>query len=684
MAFLEMLQPGGPWNLTAIVPDGPVTSATFTDPVEARAWIEKHASRANIHYVANLTPSPGGKGGRARKQDVETIAFLHGDYDVDKLPEDHPLADLPLAERKEAVVRDMCWLESPTLVVDSGGGLQALWRLKEPLPATPENIEWAEGANRWLARQYPGGEPQCADIAHLLRLPGTINHPDRRKRERGRVPVPARLVEHNDEHHKRSGFGSEPAPAKASVENTIGPAEEVTDLQALADAFGLPPRLLAIIEHGHDPEDPDRHPSRSEWVFGAACQLARHGVPGEQIAGVLLNTEWDISASVYDQTGRTPEEYAARQVRNALAVIAGEREAAQRDFDEVPLDPEHLPGDGPARDDPARPHRFKRWSIEELIELPPPAWTVEGIVLERSLGMLYGEPKSFKTFIALDLALCVATGRPFHGVDVVQGRVCYVAAEGHPAETRDRILAWCRENGVEASELRGRFALVISGVQLDKPDSVKEFIRLDPAPCDLMFFDTLNRNMEGHENDTQDMTRVVAGCDLVRRTLNTAVIVVHHTGVNQARERGSTVMRGAVDARLRVSFNKQANVATLLVEDVRAGPAGKQIHLSPATIILDSETLGGSVVMRQVDSPVGKRGYQDQTRPASSRDRLLIEICEREPKVQADLVDRNAEGRSQSRVSAHVRSLVEDGLLEKGSLTMTEAGRKRVEELRET
>lgn len=50
--FLRALRPGGPWNLTAIVPDGPIYSATFTDPRKTRNWLARYVDHANLHFTA--------------------------------------------------------------------------------------------------------------------------------------------------------------------------------------------------------------------------------------------------------------------------------------------------------------------------------------------------------------------------------------------------------------------------------------------------------------------------------------------------------------------------------------------------------------------------------------------------------------------------------------------------------
>src|SRR5690606_31882180 len=64
IGFLSALRERGPWNLTAIVPDGPIHSATFTDGAKMRGWLERHVGHANLHYSANPASTPSGVGGR--------------------------------------------------------------------------------------------------------------------------------------------------------------------------------------------------------------------------------------------------------------------------------------------------------------------------------------------------------------------------------------------------------------------------------------------------------------------------------------------------------------------------------------------------------------------------------------------------------------------------------------------
>src|SRR5947209_1753744 len=60
-------------------------------------------------------------------------------------------------------------------------------------------------------------------------------------------------------------------------------------------------------------------------------------------------------------------------------------------------------------------------TVDDLLELPEPQWLVNGILHEQSLGVLYGQPGTFKSFVALGLAFSVATGTAWQKRSVRSG-----------------------------------------------------------------------------------------------------------------------------------------------------------------------------------------------------------------------------------------------------------------------
>lgn len=648
--FLELLRPQGPWNVAAIVPDhGLTAAATFTDPAELKSWLAKRAGTANLHYSANGSASPTGRSGRLLKSDLDQPSHLAVDIDLDKLPATHPLASLPLEQRKVQTIRA---LESypepgpPTAIVDSGGGLQAVWAVEGM------SVDEVERANKLLVERL-GGDPGTWDAAHLMRLPGTINLPNKVKRGRGRVPVETKLVFSEP----RNRYISLEVPLAAASQKAaaieFGPPEGVENLESL----GLDDRVTAIVRDGRLEARKEVDDSRSAWLFDAVCGLLRHGLAPEQVLGVITDPRWRISESILERPDA--DAYAQRTIANALARIRMEPNEGWPEIEAA--EPVAAP---------ARSTRFRRYSVFDLTSLPPPAWLVANMVPQGALVQLYGRRKSNKTFVTLDLCLCVATGRPFHGAEVRRGRVTYVIGEGGGARFGDRVLAWCRHNKVDPKDLEGWLNVVPMRVAVDSPDDLKDFLAADADPCDLVVFDTVARSMNGDENSTADMNRFVKGLDRVREHYSGAVLVVHHSGKDEGKQgRGSTALPGAVDSTIKVSKNA-AGQTVVEVEEIRDAAPGTSFTFEPVHVIV-ADDLRTSLAMKHV----GARA--EAMEPKSAKDIVLVRIAEAGlVGKRADLIDPSTPGMSKANVNKAIATLLDDDMLveDAGGIRVTETG----------
>jgi hypothetical protein len=320
---------------------GDVEAATFTDVTKAERWIARRNGKVNLYLCLNVASKTTGWKGRLTKKDVTQVAGQHIDIDLDKLPATHPWYALDLAERKVAmldVLRAFKEPGPPSVIIDSGGGLQCYWLYDAPAPVTSDSA--AERANAHLI-ELLGGDPSTFPISQPLRLPGSWNLPDARKKARGREKTMAVLVEFNDRRYCDAEFDlAPPRPQDTLVDVEIGEPEEVEDLDALFDRHHVPARVRRIVREGPLPDQPKANDnSHSAWVLDAACGLVRCGVPDAQIVAILLDEDLGI--------GRDDERQAYRAVRKANRLVSAEKvyeEAAVIEVPGEPLDEEELYG----------------------------------------------------------------------------------------------------------------------------------------------------------------------------------------------------------------------------------------------------------------------------------------------------------------------------------------------------
>lgn len=200
-----------------------------------------------------------------------------------------------------------------------------------------------------------------------------------------------------------------------------------------------------------------------------------------------------------------------------------------------------------------RSGRFKPHSLADLAAQPATSWLVEDVLPDISLATMYGRPAEGKTFAALDMALCVATGRSWHGHPTKQRQVVYVASEGFSG-IRTRVEAWQQHHGLQA----GSFFVVKEAVQLLDTSEVGELIQAiqaKPLEPGLLVIDTFARSFSGDENSAQEVGAAITALAQIQRALGCTVMVVHHSGKAggaRAQERGSSALRGAMDVMIHV------------------------------------------------------------------------------------------------------------------------------------
>ncbi|MFQ5791114.1 MAG: AAA family ATPase, partial [Acidobacteriota bacterium] len=244
------------------------------------------------------------------------------------------------------------------------------------------------------------------------------------------------------------------------------------------------------------------------------------------------------------------------------------------------------------------------YSDVEINDLPDPEWLVEGLFQERTVAAIYGPTEGGKTFLALDFALSIATGGPFHGLNVAQtGVVVYVYAEGGP-NLKFRVHAWKLGHDLRLDEPCHVFFIPIS-VNLvdDRGSGLNDLLRTvrskTSKPIALVVIDTLAACFGGkNEDSTQDMNSFTNRCAKIRDELGCTVLVVHHTGRDSSRERGNLSLKNNIDTMIRCSRVKKG-IVELECEKQKDAP-----YFEPFQLILEEVQLSEeqtSCVLRSPD-----------------------------------------------------------------------------------
>jgi len=318
--FLREWEPEGPWLLVSIVPDGKPTAKRFMPAEEEPCmdWIEARQGRENIYFHVNRVAGTYKKHKKAEKDNIGLVRWLHIDID----PEAGKDFD---EERAKALSALKDHNPAPTVIIDSGGGYQGFWKLREPVSIEGDlnRREELEAYNRGLEVAFRGDN--CHNVDRIMRLPGTINVPNEKKLKKGRKSALASLVEFNAFEYPLSLFVKAEAKAgsagrgKAAASSAPIPSN-IPRLKSVDEIPGIDDRTKMLIVQGNDPDDATKYPSRSELLFKVVCDMVRADVPDEIMSAVLLDPDFGVSASVLEKPRH--EGYAAKQIARAKDVVA--------------------------------------------------------------------------------------------------------------------------------------------------------------------------------------------------------------------------------------------------------------------------------------------------------------------------------------------------------------------------
>lgn len=500
-------------------------SATFApdDDAAIGAWLSNEAAGCNVYY-AHAERRAGAV--QRRKIDLVAVHWLHVDLDPAKgadVDAERARIEAVLASPPEGV-------PVPSLILDSGRGFQALWRLEGPLTDLPD----AEARNRWLRDQL-GGDPAAFDATRILRLPGTVNY---KPEAQGRC---ARLIRHEpDAIYAVDRFGAAARAERAPFD--LEPAiDELDRDDAVAAGIAIcrkaPPAIAG---------DGGR-----TAAFTVGMLLKR--------AGVSLELAQDLALQFYDPRCSPPDADWMRE-RIERGWIDGEGRPgcdhptvkAEQDFAGMPaLDPFAPPL--PDSDTP----EMLEWGDEDDDDRPL-EWLLKNILTRNGVGIIFGAPKSGKSFAVFDLAARLTLGMRWFNVRTPKEPIGGLLLLGEGAGTvRTRLRAFRQSTGAAKAPITWRriadlktaagIAAARRTIAAAKAGAAKRGMRLGFIVVDSL---ASALGLED-ENSATEVTAAMKVLEDLAIEFDVAVLGVHHAGKN-GQDRGSGAFRAACDVMLRV------------------------------------------------------------------------------------------------------------------------------------
>lgn len=437
----------------------------------------------------------------------------------------------------------------PTVAWESSpGSYQAMWVAQQGdfLGAT-----WPGNENQRMT-YYTGADSGGWFATKLLRLPFSTNYKPEYRKPDGTYPK-GKLLWMDGPRYLPGDFSGLPAVEAASDnlnEALASDIDGVDRLQVIADVRlklnHTARELLNAREASGDKSD-------KLWYL-TRC-LADAGLGTAEIVAVVRETVWNKFRDRHDELRRLIAE-ASKAIAKRSDDTVAKLEQENTEEEEV---------DRPA------PNRLGFL----LKNIKKPKYLVQGVLTEGACGFIAGEPKCYKSWFGLDLALSVATGADFLGTFRVQnpGPVLYIQEEDPAPTLKNRSAKiWVNKSTdkfelIHNEEEAGLYWLPPEQDEAFDPD-VNAYIQqglvisdeawqlwldetlaagMDGEPYRLLIIDTLMMTAgEVDENRSQEMTtKIFKPLKVLSRKHNVAIQVVHHMGKSEKNRPGQRML-GAV------------------------------------------------------------------------------------------------------------------------------------------
>ncbi len=223
------------------------------------------------------------------------------------------------------------------------------------------------------------------------------------------------------------------------------------------------------------------------------------------------------------------------------------------------------------------------------LEPQPRRWLVEDLWSASGVGFIGGAPKSYKSYLGLELAVAVASGTPALGkYRIMEGGPALIyLAEDSLSNVRQRVAGLARHRALDLQHL-AIHVITAPRLRLDQvADRQRLFETTHQLRPRLLLLDPLVRLQAINLNDATEVAQLLSTLRDLQRQFDVAVILVHHTckfipAGTQAGQglRGSTDLHAFGDSNLYLRHLRDELVLSM---EHRAAPAPEPIGLRLVT-----------------------------------------------------------------------------------------------------
>jgi hypothetical protein len=292
---------------------------------------------------------------------------------------------------------------------------------------------------------------------------------------------------------------------------------------------------------------------------------------------------------------------------------------------------EEIVGRSPEWRPPPFVSQFGGISFEQLDDPGPEhAHVIDGLVTVGDKSVLAGPSQSGKSFLAIDMAMCIATGKPFFGRKIMTpGLVIYQAGEGGRG-IKKRFRAWRQHFNIK-KDSRVPLYILQSKVDIHSHEGdtakliaeIQGIERMYGMSAIALFVDTLQKAQGmADENSGRDMGTVMANVDRIAAAVpGCHVCLVHHMNAGGTKLRGHTSVYAGVDQVILVTKDPDTRVRTAVLDKQKDEEDGAKILFELMQVEIGYRAVDGKPITSCVTLPIG--GQLEMRVAGTAKDRTV-------------------------------------------------------------